>query len=375
MSQQEFLGSKEIADVLRAQATNDLDAPDHRAPVGALSEGQKGLWVLQKMAPENGALNVPLCFRTVRTLNIEAFKQACRFVLAQHPVLADAVAESHGVPYRTTCPQAAPLFVEEDISTLDENAVMDWLKAQAQRAFSLSTASLMRVHLMRRSPTETVVLIVFHHIAWDGNSIPPFLTKLLHSYQHLLQGKCLENESGRLSHADFIAWEREMLTGAEAPIHLAYWKEYLSGAPPVLEVPLDGPRAGASGFANEKVRRRVAGKPAEKIRTTARSLGITPAAFFLGLYQLLLSRYARSDDIVVGITVAIRPDPEFANVIGYCTNIIPIRTRTDRTQSWPDFISEVQSSAASSLDHAAYPFPLLVRELRVPRLQGRRPIF
>ena len=49
------LSKDEVRAKLRA-----LQKPLQRRP---LSEGQRGLWALQRMAPEMSAYNVPLCFR------------------------------------------------------------------------------------------------------------------------------------------------------------------------------------------------------------------------------------------------------------------------------------------------------------------------
>src|SRR5690348_15220612 len=64
-----------------------------------LSEGQKGLWMLQKMWPDMNAYNIPLCFRVRQELDREKFQQALQFVMEQFPILASVIEDDHGIPY------------------------------------------------------------------------------------------------------------------------------------------------------------------------------------------------------------------------------------------------------------------------------------
>ena len=46
-----------------------------------------------------------------------------------------------------------------------------------------------------------------------------------------------------VQYADFAAWQRERLRGEVLDARLAYWRDRLAGAPPLLEIPTDRPRA------------------------------------------------------------------------------------------------------------------------------------
>ena len=96
---------------------------------------------------------------------------------------------------------------------------------------------------------------------------------------------------------------------------------------------------------------------------------------FLSLYQLLLSRYCGEQDIVVGMSAAIRPRPEFADLIGYFINMVPLRMQLEPARQWSEHAAALQACMADGLDHGVYPFPALVRDLRVARTPGVPPVF
>ena len=161
--------------------------PDHPTR-SALSEGQKGLWALQKIAPAMSAYNIPVCFRILQPLDIEAFRKACQLILKHHPVLADAILEGDGGPHRAPAREGRFVY-QEDISGLAESELVAYLRQKNKEPVALERGPLLRVHLLTRSSAETIVLIVIHHIAFDGGSALPFLRQLLQAYRSAGAGR------------------------------------------------------------------------------------------------------------------------------------------------------------------------------------------
>ncbi|MEW6737458.1 MAG: condensation domain-containing protein, partial [Acidobacteriota bacterium] len=62
-----------------------------------LSEGQKGLWALQRTFPEMCAYNIPICFYVSQDLDVDLFKQSCHFIIKKYPLLSSVIQEEDGV--------------------------------------------------------------------------------------------------------------------------------------------------------------------------------------------------------------------------------------------------------------------------------------
>ena len=123
------LSKHEVRERLRA-----LQMPPRKHP---LSEGQQGLWALQKMAPEMSAYNVPLCFRLGHELDVALLQRACGLLLERFPILTTVFGEEDGVPFQTEQPSQLLCFEQEDISRLESGAVLPHLRARASQPFSL----------------------------------------------------------------------------------------------------------------------------------------------------------------------------------------------------------------------------------------------
>jgi len=66
---------------------------------------------------------------------------------------------------------------------------------------------------------------------------------------------------------------------------------------------------------------------------------------------------------------------EFAPVIGYFVNMVPIRLRAPRSAAFTALLQEVRTAVLEALDHQEYPFALMVKELAVSRDSRRTPVF
>ncbi|HEX7312899.1 MAG TPA: amino acid adenylation domain-containing protein [Pyrinomonadaceae bacterium] len=357
--------------------TGSSEGKDSRRPHSAwapLSEGQAGLWALQKGAPGAAAYNLPVCFRTGGDLNREAFVNACRATLRRHPVLASRVTTFEGRPF--LCPGPEPDFkdLEENAEHLTEAALAQRLREFVRRPFDLEHGPLLRVRLYRRGDGHVLVLFVIHHIIFDGASVIPFIESLAANYRSTAEA-ALDIAQQVVELGEFPKWEQEMLNSPEGEEHLRYWKEVLSGELPVLKLPLDFPKPAERSFDGRTITHQLGDALAGALNTLAKENYLNPSSVFLSLFKTLLQRYTGQHDIIVGIPVMNRWRHELADRIGYFINLIALRTRVRDEQGFDELAQAVQLNLLDALDHAEYPFTALVRKLGARRDSYQSPIF
>jgi len=101
-------------------------------------------------------------------------------------------------------------------------------------------ASIRLCHYVVNDDTQ-YLLILMHHIAFDGWSNDIFMQELLFAYQALCQGESVHLPALDISYADYAVWQRAFLQGAELEKQLGYWQRQLSGYE-MLSLPTDYPR-------------------------------------------------------------------------------------------------------------------------------------
>ena len=91
--------------------------------------------------------------------------------------------------------------------------------------------------------------------------------------------------------------------------------------------------------------------------------------------QVVLGRWCRQEDVVVGLPYSGRTRPQLEGLVGNFINMLPIRTGLLEGASFEALLRGVQQSITDALSHAELPFNKLVEAMGVSRSAGRTPVF
>src|SRR3712207_4971611 len=110
------------------------------------------------------------------------------------------------------------------------------VRAEATRPFDLAGGPLLRACLLRLADEQSALLVTMHHIVSDGWSIGLLVREVSAFYEAFAAREVPELPELPVQYADFAAWQRRRLTGDVLDAQIAFWRERLAGAPPVLEL-------------------------------------------------------------------------------------------------------------------------------------------
>jgi amino acid adenylation domain-containing protein len=349
-----------------ADPADQLDQP--------LSEGQRGLWLLQRLDPDSDVYHLPVCFLVRAEVDLGVLERAFQLVVGRHGQLAGSIVEADGEPRLAR--RAAPADFHHHVRPdLTADTVRPVLRAAAREPFDLAADSLVRAHVYAVADGHTVVLLVFHHIVFDGASTPVFLTDLVTAYQAGRDGTEPRSWSDRDNYADFVAGERAYLAGPRAERDREFWRRTLAGELPVLTLDVEREAPAGAPFAAATHTVTVPVGTSAAIRRFCAANGANPAVLFLAVYQLLLHRHSGERDVIIGLPTVGRPGAEFAGTIGYFISMVPLRHPVRGEESITRYLRGVSLALADGIDHAAYPFPRMVRDLGSPGTDDAPAIF
>ena len=209
---------------------------------------------------------------------------------------------------------------------------------------------------------------------FDALSLGRVITELLELYSSARAGQGNPLIPIKASYRDFVEWQQQMLAGPEGEAHLAFWREQLEGAPPVLDFPTDHPRPGHPRGRGGLLWFPIDDQLVERLRAVAAGLGVFLFDIFAAAWQVLLCRYTGQTDILIGFVTGSRPNLRYARTIGSFSNVIVLRARLDGDPAFADFLRRQHERLAHGLAHEDYPFPLLVEKLRPVRVAGYMPL-
>jgi amino acid adenylation domain-containing protein len=267
----------------------------------------------------------------------------------------------------------------EDLSGLGEadrqTAVGRRAAEEAARPFDLSEGPLFRAALLRLDAEEHVLLLGMHHIVSDGWSMGVLFGELSALYAAYRDGRESPLPELAVQYADYAVWQREHLAGEALDRQLSYWRKQLAGAPELLELPADHPRPPVQTHRGATVPVELSLELLERLRALGHGAGATLYMVALAAFQVLLSKYGGSEDVVVGSPIAGRGRNEVAGLIGFFVNTLVLRTDLSGDPSFREVLRRVREVTLGAYEHQEVPFEKLVAELSPGRSLSHAPLF
>ncbi|MBV8858951.1 MAG: amino acid adenylation domain-containing protein [Acidobacteria bacterium] len=349
---------------------------DGRLP---LSLAQRQLWFLEQLGPGGSAYNIPAAVRLTGALNVEALRLALSHVTARHESLRTVFVAEDGAPVQSIRDEAEVSLPLNDISRLPaeshEEEVARLADEESRAPFDLSRGPLLRAQLLRLSEEEHVLLLTMHHIVSDGWSMGLLVEELSRAYAAFASGTEPALPGLPVQYADYAAWQREWLEGEALDSQLAYWKQQLKGAPPVLELPTDRPRPAVQRFVGASTPVSIDAELTEQLRRLGRRQGVTLFMTLLAAFEAVLHYHSRLEEIVVGTDVAGRRHVETERLIGLFVNSLVLRTSLAGDPNFVELLGRVRRTTLEAYAHADVPFGKLVEELQPERSLAHMPLF
>ncbi len=344
-----------------------------------LSFAQQRLWFLDRLEPGNPAYNIPAAVRLSGTLDVAAFGRAVTGMVRRHEVLRTTFPEAGGEPRQEIAPPPAALPLPRiDLSGLPaarrDLAARELALQAARQPFDLGRDTMVRVLLLRLAAEVHVALVNLHHIAADGWSVAIVIREIAGAYAAFAAGRAPELPELPIQYADFAVWQRGFLAGPELERQLAFWRQTLAGAPPVLELPADRRRPPFQTFRGG---RRAVHLPPElwsAVRAASQRSSATPFMTVLASFKALLARLTGQEDVLVGSPIANRNRAEIEGLIGFFANTLVLRTDLSAAPSLRQALGRVREGTLAAYSHQDLPFEAVVKELGGRDL-SRNPLF
>ena len=339
------------------------------------SFAQQRLWFLDQLEPGSSVYNISFAMRLQGELDRGALQSAVDTLVARHESLRTTFDTVHKQPVQVIAEAASVRLQVHNCEGDSTEAREKRLRELANQPFELHQGPLLRVHLLANGETEHLLLIVIHHIIADAWSLDVLYRELVIAYEAARSGKSPNLADLPVQYADYAEWQQDWLSGGELEKQLAYWREQLSNAPELLELPLDRARPRIQTHAGATLERRLGDSLAEQVRQLAQSRSCTLFHFYLAAFSALLGRYAATDDVVVGTPIAGRRRTELEGLIGFFVNTLGMRADLSDDPSFGRLLEQCKQTTLDAFAHQELPFEKLVEELQPERAMSHSPIF
>ncbi|MEU8896517.1 amino acid adenylation domain-containing protein [Nocardia sp. NPDC048505] len=338
----------------------------------ALAPAQQRMWVLNRLAPESSAYNIPVAIRLTGELDRAALTAAIGDVVARHEVLRTRYPDTAAGPIQEVLPatelELAPI-------TLPRGDIDARLRAFVGEGFDIAAAPPVRAALFEIAdgPAEWILVVVLHHISADGYSVAPMTRDLVRAYADRARGRAPDWAPLPIQYADYSEWQHALLAGSSG--QLDYWKAALSGLPEVLALPTDRPRPARRTNAGAAIDVELDAALTTRLEEIARAHGSTLFTILHAALAVLLSKLSGGTDIAIGAPVAGRGAAELDDLIGMFVNTVVLRTEIDPRAGFTDLLRRTRDRDLAAFSHADLPFDQVVEALGGTRSSAYTPLF
>lgn len=341
-----------------------------------LAPAQQRMWLLGRTRPSS-ADNVAFAVDLDGPLDAAALRAALLDVLDRHAVLRTVFPETPDGPAQVVLPAEDDLVVQD----ASADAVAAAESAAASQPFDLTTERPIRVRLYRIADDRHTLVVVAHHIAVDGLSIPPLARDLDCAYRARLGGHAPHWTAPVVMFTDHARRHRALLGDPDDPSSrahrdLAHWRSALAGATSAPVLPTDRPRtvdaepaaAGTAAFT-------ISTDLHLAVEKVAQEYDVTPFMVLHAALAVLLAKLSGSGDVSIGTPVSGRGYQDIDDAVGMFVNTVVLRTGVDARSSFAELLTHVRRADLAAFSHADLPFDEVVAALESSRSGAHHPLF
>ncbi|MDN4524087.1 non-ribosomal peptide synthetase [Fictibacillus fluitans] len=347
-----------------------------------VSHTQKRFWFIDQLDYSKdesirSMSHVSTVFTLSGTLDLAVFQKSIQDLTDRHQALRTCLKEENGTPFQLVYHR---LNMQVNVEETDEDHPEEQLEQQIQNElntpFNLEKPPLLRVRLYRVSKEKHVCLVMAHHIIADGLSIDILLAELMALYRANLYPGSTPHPASEVQYSDYAHWHNSLLNSPDGEMirQKEFWSKAL-GELPDLNFPVDRQRSTVPSYEGSTVPLVIESELLSKLKKVCEQLDVTLYMFLLGVKNVLLAKYTRNKEIIVGTSFSGRFHPSLNQVIGSFINTLPIRNDVNGEESFTSFVKHIKQNVLNVQENQAYPFDKIVEDLGVERNSSRNPIF
>jgi amino acid adenylation domain-containing protein/non-ribosomal peptide synthase protein (TIGR01720 family)/FkbM family methyltransferase len=345
-----------------------------------LSSSQRRLWLLCQLEESNIAYNIPRAYVFDGDLSRDGLAYAFNALIERHEIFRTVFAENDKGEIRQFIrfPEEIKFRISwndlrSDPSGNEKAATL--VRQESGTAFDLSIGPLIRASVIQVEDNKWIFVYVLHHIVSDGWSTGILMKELLLFYEAYTSGNRHSLPDLRIQYKDYAVWQQQQLGGGDFREHRKYWLQQFGGEWPVLDLPVDKTRPAVRTYSGGTIKKRINASVSKDIKALSRQQGVTLFMTLVAAVNVLLSRYTNQEDIILGSTIAGREYANLEDQIGFYINILPLRIRFDKDDTFRILLENIRQLTLKSYEHQAYPFDELIDVLDLKRTRGRNALF
>ncbi|MCH2195464.1 amino acid adenylation domain-containing protein [Kordia sp.] len=373
---------KAHANIIEA-AENDVYVAIEKVPEATsyeVSNGQKRLWIVSQIPNASSAYNMPYRVYLDGSYNINNLEKAIHATIARHETLRTVFRVDESGELRQVI--QSPEKLNFNITQLDfrqiydvQGAVEEYISHDTHQMFDMENGPLFRATFIRTTDENYVFYYNIHHIIGDGWSSKVLVEDVMRYYEAYQSGSEAEMPALNIQYKDYVHWENQQVASGKYQRHQTYWTKQFSGRIPQIEFPEQKKRPMTRSYAGYALGMYLSEENSNKLKDFCNE---NEGSLFMGMlsvWNVLLHKYTKETDIIIGSPVVGREHDDLKNQIGFYMNTLALRNNINPNDDFNTVFQKVKRNTLESYDHQMYPFDAIIEDIGLQTERNRNPLY
>ena len=294
------------------------------------------LWWTSASAPRNEAHNRTVRFRMLGDLHHQALRAAIHQVAMRQAALRTTIRAEGREPMQIIAPNPidVPWIVEELCEADSVDAICE---AEMQRAFDWENGPLMRVRLLQIQNPEWILLITYHPLIMDYESLGIWLDQVMVEYVSLTV-PTRDASCPRDPHSEFDGFDTQ-----ERSTHLigpySAWRTF--------QLPSDHPKLSSTYKLCERIEITIPDALAATLRQLSTREGRSVFTCLLSAWLAAIGSWSRQDEVQVGVLSRAR-SPQRRCAIGPFERAVGLQVKIQNSDTVESLLRQVSEALVAA---------------------------
>ena len=337
-----------------------------------LSENQKSLLMSQMLYPKSTAYNLPIPIIINEDVDATIINTVGHKLVKRHPLLRahiDTHAEASLHPTQTISQNDSFHYEEFDFSMEKSQLLADKVIEVFKQPYDIAKDDFLRLYRIKLKEQKYLVLIVVHHIIADGASLSILARDFVYFYNEAKGITMQQMTEPRGRYHEFVTWQQELLESDFGKKMEAYWTTHIEADYEKIELPRDYSLKEENDFRGATYVEILDEKTLTELRNLAKECNASLYVVTLAAFYILLSRYSGQSSLQIGSPMYGRPNANYADCIGYFSNIMVLNSKIDDELHFKDYVATVKESVYHALDYCYYPLNKIAEKMNKSSVQ------
>ncbi|MEN5196995.1 amino acid adenylation domain-containing protein [Sphingobacterium faecium] len=330
-----------------------------------LTPSQRLMYITSQLYDVGTTYNIPQIIKLDNTINVRLLEVAVNKIIQRHEILRTSFIVEDQTPVQVI---SEKIEFELGYEKIDDSQLEARVKKSIMK-FDISTPGLFRMKIFELNGGGSVLFLDFHHLIMDGVSLDIFYSEL----NSLYLGNRLEDVP--IQFKDYSEWRQNQDNQNAFLQQKKYWIDKFSKAIEPLNLPLDFQRPAIFKYRGSNYAFEMDSSLYEKLKSFVAQNGLTMFTFLFGAFSIMLSKYSRMSDLIVGTANANRNNKDVMKSIGLFMNLVPLRVFPEPEKKVNSFFTELVNDVLQAFENQSYSIENIINEFEIHHDVSRNKLF